>query len=241
METRVAKVVEAGYDGFEGVLPDVQEARRLGIKMPAMAQVFPLDVEGFRIALEQGGEANLDRLIVHAGKDWWSFDQGVEFFDEALEQIEASSLQVAFETHRGRLLFEPQSTIRYLDRFPTLRLCADFSHWTCVAESMLEDQMDAVRRAAERTVHLHARVGHEEGPQVPDPRTPRWLPYVERFETIWDLIHAAHLERGEEVLTIDPEFGPPNYLWTDPADDRPLADPFEVSDFVRDRLILRWA
>lgn len=242
VEARVAKVAAAGYDGFEGVLPDVLEARRLGIQMPAMAQVFPLDFEGFARQLQEAGEAGLDRLIVHAGKDWYSFDRGVEFFDAALEAVEASGLSVAFEIHRGRLLFEPQSTVRYLERFPTLRLCADFSHWTCVCESMLEDQMDAVRLAASRTVHLHARVGHEEGPQVPDPRAPRWLPYVDKFETMWDLVHAAHVERGEEVLTIDPEFGPPNYLWTDPAaGDRPLADQFEVSAFVRDRLVARWA
>lgn len=240
VEARVAKVVEAGYEGFEGILPDVQEARRLGVAMPAVAMIFPTEIESFKSQFDQAGELGLDRLVVHAGKDWWSFDQGSAFFDAALEIVEASNLPTAFETHRGRLLFEPQSTVRYLERFPTLRLCADFSHWTCVCESMLDDQMDAVRLAASRVIHLHARVGHEEGPQVPDPRTPRWLPYVERFEAIWDLVHAAHVERGEEMLTIDPEFGSPAYLWTDPVDERPLADQFEVTNFVRDRLAVRY-
>jgi sugar phosphate isomerase/epimerase len=238
---RVAKVAEAGYDGFEGVMPDVLEARRSGVDVPAVGMIFPLDFEGFQRGFDEAEEARVDKLVVHAGKDWWSFDQGAAFFDAALEVVESANLPVAFETHRGRLLFEPQSTLRYLDRFPTMRLCADFSHWTCVCESMLDDQMDAVRRAAERTIHLHARIGHEEGPQVPDPRTPRWQPYVERFEAMWDLVHAAHRERGEDTLTIDPEFGPPHYLWTDPADERPLADLFEVTNFVRDRLVARWA
>ncbi len=105
---------------------------------------------------------------------------------------------------------------------------------------MLDDQMDAVRLAAERTVHLHARVGHEEGPQVPDPRSPQWGAYVDHFEAMWDLIYAAHADRGEPVLTIDPEFGPPNYLWTDPSNGRALADQEAVSTYVRDRLKSRW-
>ena len=41
VEERVAKVAEAGYDGFEGVMPDVLEARRRGSQMPAVGMIFP--------------------------------------------------------------------------------------------------------------------------------------------------------------------------------------------------------
>ena len=48
----------------------------------------------------------------------------------------------------------------------------DFSHWVCVCERLIEDQIDIVRQCAERCLHVHARVGYEEGPRSPN-RAPR--------------------------------------------------------------------
>jgi hypothetical protein len=180
-----------------------------------------------------------EKITVHAGKDWWAFQQGCMFFEGALEAIADSAVPVCFETHRGRLLFEPVSTAAYLRKFPEMRICADFSHWTCVCESMLGDQEESVALAISHTGHLHARVGHEEGPQVSDPRAPEWQGHVERFEGWWDAIHAAHAGRGE-VLTVDPEFGPPNYMPTIPNTRVPVADLWDVCLYTRDRLKQRW-
>lgn len=237
----LALLDEAGYEGVETPLPGVRQIRELGDGRPAIAMLFVEDVETLRRNLDDAGELGVEAVNVHAGKDWWDFQHGCMFFESALEAVRESGLPVTFETHRGRLLFEPQSTAAYLRKFEQLRLTADFSHWTCVCESLLADQADAVELAVSRTSLVHARVGHEEGPQVPDPRSPRWTAYVERFEAWWDAIRDAHLARGESVLRIDPEFGPPNYLWTDPEDGRPLADLFEVCRWMRDRLRNRWS
>lgn len=238
---RVERCLAAGFDGVEAALPELREVRAAGLNVPAVAMLFVEDPEALRVGLEGAAEVGAVAVNVHAGKDWWDFQHGCGFFEAALDAVTASGLTVCFETHRGRLLYDARSAAAYLRRFPQMRVTADFSHWTCVSESMLRDQEDSVRIAIEQTGHVHARVGFEEGPQVPDPRTERWRPYVERFEEWWDAIHEAHVARGEAVMRVDPEFGPPNYLWTDPSDhDRPVADLFEVCVWMKDRLKTRW-
>jgi hypothetical protein len=69
----------------------------------------------------------------------------------------------------------------------------------------------------------------------------QWNSYVERFEGWWDTLRDAAAARGQATLRVVPEFGPPNYLWTNPADGRPLADLFEVCTWMRDRLRTRWS
>ncbi len=235
------KIAASGYDGFEAPLAKVEEAWELGVRGREIAMLFEEDVDSLRANLDRAGAVGAEVVNVHAGKDWWTFDEGCAFFERALEAVHDSGLTVTFETHRGRLLSEPRSTAAYLKQFPSLRLTADFSHWTCVCESMLRDQTDQVAAAIERTSLIHARVGHEEGPQVPDPRVPAWSRQLEQFDEWWDQIKAAHEARGEAVLRVDPEFGPPNYMWTDPTTGRPSADLWDVCLWTRDHLRTRWS
>ncbi|RYG35795.1 sugar phosphate isomerase/epimerase [bacterium] len=233
----LAQISEAGYEGVEAHLGTAQEARALDAELPLIAMLFEESPESLAINLEAAGAIGVESVTVHAGKDWWDEETGARFFEAALRRVEASGLKVNFETHRGRLLFDARSTAVLLRRFPEIRICADFSHWTCVSESLLEDQAEALSLAIGRTDHLHARIGHEEGPQVPDPRSPRWSRPVERFLGIWDEVWQA----SGGNLTVDPEFGPPNYLWSDPTTGAPAANLWEVCLWMRDTLRDRWA
>jgi hypothetical protein len=146
---------------------------------------------------------------------------------------------VNFETHRGRLLYEPMSTAQYLKDLPDLYLCADLSHWTVVTESMLGGYKEVMPAILSRVRHVHARVGFEEGPQVPDPREKNWEGYAPHFEKWWDVVHERHVKEGKK-LTVDPEFGPPHYQWTDPKTGKAHADIEEVALWITARLRKRW-
>ena len=37
-------------------------------------------------------------------------------------------------------MFTPRATVKSLKQFPELKITADFSHFTCVCESLLHDQ-----------------------------------------------------------------------------------------------------
>lgn len=243
LDEQLAKIKAAKYDGFEDwVRPHAQllpAKDKHGLKY--MAMVAGTNLEQFKADLGEAYDCGASGCTVHAGSAAMEFDAGLDLLGKLVEHTKQVPFPVNFETHRGRLLNEPLSTAKYLLALEDLHLVADLSHWTVVTESMLgpfEKQLDLAIR---RTRHIHARVGFEEGPQATDPRQPMWDAHVRKFEEWWDKIRLEHIKRKAETLTVDPEYGPPNYQHTDPTTRKPIADPWEVSLWSRDRLKGRWS
>ncbi len=176
------------------------------------------------------------RINHHAGRDVFSFKDNARIFGRMIALGRESGIPVTAETHRGRPTFAATETRRYLEEIPALRLTADFSHWMVVHESNLEDQEDTLELSIRRSDHIHARVGYEEGPQIPDPRAPEWKGHVDRHLSLWRRIVERHRKAGSEVLTIAPEFGPPNYMHTQPFTNEPVRDAWELNVYMRDML-----
>jgi len=172
----------------------------------------------------------------HTGRDYFSFGQNLELIDIAAEFTARTGLVVAHETHRGRVGFHPAEMQGYFNARPELVITADLSHWVCTTESFLENFQGTVEQAIARTRHIHARVGFEEGPQIPDPRAPEWKPALDHFFGWWDRMVEGRREAGQRVLTITTEFGPPPYLPTIPFKNVPVADQFEINSFMKDLL-----
>ena len=112
------------------------------------------------------------KIVAHAGRDNMSFGKTIRFFEQALRIEEELGIPIAHETHRLCPLYSPMNTMVLLRELPDLHINADFSHWCVVTESMLEDHDEALAIASRRAIHVHGRVGYENGPQVPDPRVP---------------------------------------------------------------------
>ena len=114
---------------------------------------------------------------------------------------------------------------------------------TTVAESALQlpGYAELMDQAIARADQIHARVGYEHGPQVPDPRLGKGLRWTERFEAWWDRIIEARRAEGRAFLTINPEFGPPSYQPVDPRTGEPLADIWDVCLWITRRFRERWA
>jgi hypothetical protein len=84
--------------------------------------------------------------------------------------------------------------------------------------------------AIARSDHIHARVGQEEGPQVPHPRAPEWRRHLENHVELWKRIADRQRAAGAPNLTtITPEFGPPTYMPTLPFTQQPVADAWRVN------------
>lgn len=168
----------------------------------------------------------------HAGRDIFPFEDNVRIFERIIELGLEHDVPVMVETHRGRPTYSAVETRRYLEALPALRLTADFSHWMVVHESDLRDQDETVALASGRSLHIHARVGYEEGPQVSDPRAAEWQGHVQRHLDIWRGVVDARRRAGADVLTITPEFGPPAYMHTIPHTNEPVADTWEVNVYM---------
>src|SRR5258706_12953205 len=81
-----------------------------------------------------------------------------------------TNVPIYHETHRGRILYSIPVARTFIEKIQDLRLTLDISHWCAVHESLLTDQAVTVEIALKKTDHIHARIGHPEGPPVNDPR-----------------------------------------------------------------------
>jgi sugar phosphate isomerase/epimerase len=248
LEANLRKIREAGFDGVEmGVPEDGGERRelgtlleRLGLELIAQQWTGGSSPQEHAASFEQQYRraAGLRPLLVnsHTGKDYYSTAENLQVFHRARRLEEELGIPVVHEVHRGRATFSTLSTAALLDGLPELRLAADFSHWCCVHESLLQDQQPVLERALARSFHLHARVGHPEGPQVSDPRAPEWQAALEAHLDWWQKIVDYRRREGAELLTICPEFGPPDYMPTLPYTRQPVVDLFQVNCHMKELL-----
>jgi sugar phosphate isomerase/epimerase len=244
----LAMVAEAGFDATELFLPffeggpkrTITQHSKHGLGLIGAIATVGDTPEEHRASLETqvARAVRFEPLLInsHTGRDIFSFDDNLRIFERALELSERYGVGIVHETHRTRPTYSAIDTVRYLEALPELRLTADVSHWMVVHESDLSDQPEAVAQLVERSDHIHARVGFEEGPQVADPRAPEWRGHLERHADIWKGIASAHRARGSDLLTVTPEFGPFPYVPTIPFTRQPLVDVWEVNLDMKEAL-----
>jgi sugar phosphate isomerase/epimerase len=256
LEQAAIRFKEQGYHGLESHFGNAAARRHArntmeahGLKNIAMAFTQPDPISGHSVAahlksleldLAAALETNPTCIVVHAGYDAWHESDALRFFQGALEQVLPIPVPVGFETHRGRCLNTPWATLKVLKQFPELKLTLDLSHWVLVCERFPDDQPEALEQAIEACVHIHARVGHPQAPQVNDPRAPEHSQALEWYEQQWSKVWAAQRKRGEAISSLTPEFGPPDYQPTLPYTNMPLSDLETVCNWMRDRLLERF-
>lgn len=238
------KTKSSGYDGVEVWLPKnarVQQEISKGLKKHQLKVIYlcgtnkSLSFKGSLLAYE----SDLKRAIAqkpyainsHTGSDFFSFEQNMKFLKLANDLSNKYNIPIHHETHRGRFSYTLLETKRYLNSDSAFRLTLDISHWMVVHESLLAQQQQLLDEVIERTDHIHARVGFEEGPQVNNPQAPEWDKALNRHLSIWESIILSHWKTGKP-MTITTEFGPPNYLPTAPFTQKPLSDQWEANVFI---------
>lgn len=240
------RLKEAGFNGaeihFEKAPDNPQETvetfRRLGMHLVAMitseGKTAEEHISSFQQKLQYVKDLKPVHINCHTGKDYFPLRENLKVFQRALELSRDNGLSVSHETHRGRATYSAPATRDLLNALPDLTLTADFSHWCCVHESLLEDQPEAMQLAIARTAYIHARVGHMEGPQVSDPRAPEWQKEVQTHLGWWERIAEQQRERRASFLAICPEFGPAPYMPALPYTRKPVANLWEITVHMKD-------
>lgn len=218
---KLSRIAEAGYDGVEdGLPPPGQETEFRDLLAQHRLEYIPMiftqgpDHRSSYASLVKRAAGFKPRVITaHSGRDSMDLSEQIDFFKFTQKaDRDAGTGVVAHETHRGRALFTPWNTAQVLRELPDLRINADFSHWCCVAESLLEDCEAELALACQRAIHIHGRVGYAEGPQVSDPRLPEFSEALSQHQAWWKQILLQHQSRGESSLSFTPEFGPVPYM-----------------------------
>ncbi len=244
MDDFCAKVKKEGYEGIELWWPtnnkkaqdDLFAAlKKYNLEIGFLcggSQSNPQEHLAFyKKMIDAAARQNIQRPLYinnHSGRDHFSFDDNKKFIEHTQALAKETGILICHETHRGRMLFAAHITRKFIESFPELRLTLDISHWCNVHESLLADQQETVEMALSRTDHIHARIGHPEGPQVNDPRAPEWEPVVKQHFEWWDKIVERKKKNGE-LVTILTEFGPPDYMPTLPYTKQPLGDQWAIN------------
>jgi sugar phosphate isomerase/epimerase len=176
----------------------------------------------------------------HSGRDHFTTEQNTAFMMHTEALAKESGITICHETHRSRILFAAHIARQFIEKNPSLRITLDISHWCNVHESMLDDQRETVELALQRTEHIHARIGHPEGPQVNDPRAPEWDAIVKQHFAWWDTVMSRKKLAGER-MTVLTEFGPPDYMPTLPYTRQAVADQWAINIHMMKLLRKRYA
>lgn len=199
--------------------------------------------EQFKQMLDGAAYQNIQRPLYincHSGRDFFSKQDNGKFIDYTVKVAKETGITICHESHRSRMLFAAHIAKQFINDYPGLRMTLDISHWCNVHESLLYDQEETVQLALERVDHIHARVGHPEGPQVNDPRAPEWANAVKRHLEWWDKVVEHKIKNGSNHLTILTEFGPPDYLPTLPYTKQPVADQWDINVYIMQLLRKRY-
>jgi len=151
-------------------------------------------------------------ITAQTGREYFLAEQVEGCLASCRQVNQQTGIQIYQETHRNKWAYAAHVVHPFLERHPDLLLTLDVSHWFCVSESYLGDQQAAVEEALHHASHIHARVGHIEGPQVWEPSAPEYADALEAHLKIWDKWIQIRLEEGVGSCTITPEFGPPPYM-----------------------------
>ena len=243
IEQYCARVKQEGYDGIEIWWPTEkkdQDALFAALKSNSLEVGFLTaghesnyneHFNTFKTMIDAAATNTVQKPLYincHSGRDYFSYDQNKTFIDHTLQLAKDTGIKICHETHRSRILFAAPVARHYMETIPELRITFDVSHWCNVSESLLQDQQETVDMALQRVDHVHARIGHPEGPQVNDPRAPEWDDAMKAHFAWWDKIVEIKKQKGD-TLTILTEFGPPTYMPTLPYTQEPLADQWAIN------------
>jgi hypothetical protein len=250
-EVAIEQAVEVGFQGLEGAAPaDAKLATRCKQQLDNAGLDFiaeittagsyvpdrNADLQEHLDSLESKLEHSLrlEPLFISClgGCDAWPETKNVEFFSRAMELAAAAKCDISFETHRGRALFNPWITDRIVAQLPDIKLTCDFSHWCVVCERLMDTELEVLHRLAPHAWHIHARIGYDQGPQVPHPAAQEYQNALRSHQGWWELIWQQQILKHWSVTTMTPEFGPDGYLHEAPFSRDPVADLWEVNQWM---------
>ncbi len=246
------RVKQDGYDGIETWYPTDKDDReklyaalnkhglKVGFLVGGSDPDYQKHLVQFQTNLSAAAALKPVYINCHSGKDYFSFEQNKTFIDFTTKVSSEQNVPIYHETHRGRILYAAPVAREFMTKIPALRLTLDISHWCNVHESYLGDQAETVNLALSRTDHIHARIGHPEGPQVNDPRAPEWGDALKAHFAWWDAVVEQKKKEGKQITFLT-EFGPVDYMPALPYTRQPVANQWEINVYMMHVLRKRYA
>jgi hypothetical protein len=243
MEENFALASAAGYHGLS-VDPSVDEIEKTLQLLPlfdkyqlkCMVNAFPYAIEELAPLLDLAKQMNAVMVNVIGGVMPLTVNEGVAVVERWMDEAEKSGMPLLFETHRDCTLNDLYYTLQLIESVPTMRLCADLSHYVIGREMRLPlsaRDHEFMQRILARSDCFQGRVSNREQIQV-QIDFPQHQVWVQQFRNWWADGFSAWRQRSDEddTLTFLCEMGPPPYAITD-------ARGGELSDRWQEALTIR--
>ena len=251
----VNEALKQGYDGIEGPVPEttqeteqfaellqqtnfsyIAEIATTGTYVPDRTLSVEDHLTYIKDRVERLNILQPEFITCLGGCDAWGESDSISFLRQAIGIVADIDLDISFETHRGRIFFNPWVTERIVKKMPSLKLTCDFSHWCVVCEGIQETEEEIIESLLANAWHIHGRVGYDQGAQVPDPRTPLFDNDIERHFKWWSSIWNEHLRQLKSITTVTPEFGIDRYEYFDSVNGKPLVDIDAINLWMADEI-----
>jgi hypothetical protein len=126
---------------------------------------------------------------LHVGWGLEDDDQAGKLIESVLHASQRWRIPLYIETHRATILQDLWRTVRFVQRFPELRLNGDFSHWYTGQEMVyggFEMKFRFIQPVLERVRFLHGRIGNPGCIQVRvEASAAEEPPYLQHFKQLW--------------------------------------------------------
>ena len=151
LEPMLKKIKSAGFDGVEIGIPFSKEEQQNLLRLLNLHNLeviahqyqasgsFEEYKEGFFKSLKNATQFNPILINSHTGRDFWTTKMNTELINIADNIQDKYDIKIVHETHRKHFLFSTLTAKEYFNLLPELKITADFSHWTCVSETMLHE------------------------------------------------------------------------------------------------------
>ena len=235
LDQKLAMIRDAGFDGAGVRFADYEYAKTVtqflrAHNMSWQAQAYPQTVDDLKPIIDHVLELGADHLNVQPDVRPYTVAECVPYIEGWLRMAEDAGITMQIETHRNRMTTDLIFTLHLLDRFPTLRLTGDLSHYVVGREfwyPMTGEDDALMHRIIDNCWGFHGRVASREQIQlqIGFPQHQHW---VDIFMGWWQRgFNQWRRKAGpDETLTFLCELGPAEYAMTGP-------DGYELSD--------RWA
>ncbi|MGF6754981.1 sugar phosphate isomerase/epimerase family protein [Paraburkholderia sp. GAS42] len=220
LETNIAMIAQAGFDGVSAGYASRDEARRLAellaaTGMHAEAQCFPRTVDDLQPVLELATEFGVHHIDLQPDVRPRRIDECLKLIDGWTRLAEQVDFPVYIETHRDRMTTDLHFTLDLLDARPDMKLLGDISHYLVGREfawPVSDENHAMMHRILDHSWAFHGRVASREQVQIEISFEPHRM-WVDLFLDWWRYGFTSWRRRAgpDDSLTFTCELGPKPY------------------------------